>query len=52
MMRYLNAVEAMMSGDDLAQIKKMLDYTGQNVKHHSKAYSGIKMQIETMNNEA
>lgn len=42
MMKYLNAVENMMGGDDLAQIRRMLDYTSTSVKHHSKAYSGIK----------
>ena len=42
MMKYLDSVESMMGGDDLAQIRRMLDYTSQSVKHHSKAYSGIK----------
>jgi len=28
MMKYLNAVENMMSGNDLSHIKRMLDYTG------------------------
>mmetsp|Transcript_28578 Transcript_28578/g.35367 ORF Transcript_28578/g.35367 Transcript_28578/m.35367 type:complete len:209 (+) Transcript_28578:1378-2004(+) len=52
MMKYLNAVENMMSGNDLSHIKRMLDYTGQSVKHHSKAYTGIKQQVEDMNKEA
>ena len=52
MMKYLNAVEDMMGGDDLAQIRRMLDYTSQSVKHHSKAYAGIKEQVDAMNNTA
>jgi len=42
MMNYLNAVESMMGGDDLGHIRRMLDYTGKSVNHHSKAYSKIK----------
>ena len=30
----------------------MLDYTSNSVKHHSKAYSGIRNQVEDMNKEA
>ena len=52
MMKYLNAVDQVMHGDDLAQIAKMLDYTSQNVKHHSKAYSNIRVQVEDMNKDA
>ncbi len=52
MMKYLNAVENMMSGDDLSQIRRMLDYTTQSVRHHSKAYSGIKDQVSSMNKDA
>jgi len=52
MMKYLNAVENMMAGDDLEQIRRMLDYTGTSVKHHSKSYSNIKSQIEDMNKDA
>ena len=52
MMKYLDAVENMMSGDDLTHIRKMLDYTSQSVKHHSTAYSNIKVQVEDMNNDA
>ena len=43
MMKYLNQVEDMMAGNDLGHIRKMLDYTTQSVKHHSKAYSNIKV---------
>ena len=42
MMKYLNAVEDMMAGDDLEQIRRMLDYTSTSVSHHSKSYTGIK----------
>lgn len=52
MMKYLNAVERMVSGDDLNQIRKMLEYTSQNVHHHSKAYSNIRQQVEVLNNDA
>ena len=52
MMKYLNAVEDMMTGNDLTHIRKMLDYTTQSVKHHSTAYSNIKVQVEEMNNDA
>ena len=52
MMKYLDNVESMMMGDDLAQIRRMLNYTSGAVNHHSKAYSGIKVQIEEMNSEA
>lgn len=45
MMTYLDSVEKVMSGDDLGHIKRMLDYTGQNVTHHTKAYSGIRNQV-------
>ena len=52
MMKYLDNVESMMMGDDLAQIRRMLDYTSGAVNHHSKAYSNIKTQVEEMNSEA
>jgi len=52
MMKYLNSVEAMMAGDNLAQIRRMLNYTGTSVKHHSKAYTNIKGHVEEMNNDA
>ena len=42
MMKYLDAVENSILGDDLAQIRRMLNYTSKSVNHHSKAYSGIK----------
>ena len=45
MMKYLDAVEGMMGGDDLAQIRRMLNYTTQSVDHHSKAYSNIKIEV-------
>lgn len=49
MMKYLDAVEGMMGGDDLAQIRRMLKFTSKSVKHHSKAYSNIKTEVESMN---
>ena len=52
MMKYLNAVDDMMGGDDLAQIRRMLDYTSESVKHHSKAYTGIRERVEEMNKDA
>ena len=52
MMSYLNAVEDMMAGDDLAQIRRMLDVTSDSVKHHSKAYSNIKDRVNEMNKDA
>lgn len=43
MMRYLATVEDMMVGDDLSEIKKMLDTTGISVENHSKAYNSLKL---------
>ena len=45
MMKYLDAVEGMMGGDDLAQIRRMLKFTSKSVKHHSKAYANIKTEV-------
>ena len=52
MMSYLNSVEDMMAGDDLAQIRRMLDVTSDSVKHHSKAYTNIKDRVNEMNKDA
>lgn len=52
MMKYLDAVDSMMSGDDLAQIRRMLKYTSSSVQHHTSAYTGIKQQVESMNKDA
>ena len=52
MMTYLNSVENVMGGDDLAEIKRMLSYTSASVAHHTDAYTGIKSQVEVMNKEA
>ena len=52
MMKYLDAVENSVSGDDLAQIRRMLKYTSKSVTHHSKAYTNIKSEVETMNKDA
>ena len=43
MMRYLASVENMMVGDDLSEIKKMLETTGISVENHSKAYNSLKL---------
>ena len=42
----------MMYGDDLAQIRRMLDYTSQSVSNHSKSYTGISRQVDEMNKDA
>ena len=52
MMKYLDAVENSVSGDDLAQIRRMLKYTSKSVIHHSKAYTNIKGEVENMNKDA
>lgn len=52
MMKYLDAVENSISGDDLAQIRRMLKFTSKSVTHHSKAYTNIKSEVEGMNKEA
>lgn len=52
MMKYLDAVDQTMRGDDLAQIRKMLSCTSSSVKHHTSAYSNIKSQVENMNKDA
>jgi hypothetical protein len=52
MLKYLNAVEEMMGGDDLAQIRRMLSFTSQSVSHHTDAYTAIKSRVEDMNKEA
>ena len=52
MMRYLTSVEDMMVGDDLEQIRKMLDTTSTSVDHHSKAYNSLKLQVDNINKEA
>ena len=52
MMKYLDNVEDMMGGDDLAHIRRMLNVTSGAVKHHSSAYGNIKTDIEAMNAEA
>jgi len=52
MMKYLDNVEDMMGGDDLAQIRKMLHCTSGAIKHHSKAYGNIKKEVADMNNDA
>ena len=49
MMKYLDAVENMMGGDDLAQIRRMLNHTTSAVNHHSKAYANIKEEVLHMN---
>ena len=52
MMKYLDAVENSILGDDLAQIRRMLNYTSKSVNHHSKAYSNIRNEVDDMNNNA
>lgn len=52
MMKYLDNVEDMMGGDDMAQIRRMLNYTSGAVKHHSKAYGAIKKEVAEMNQES
>ena len=52
MMKYLDAVETSILGDDLAQIRRMLNYTSKSVNHHSKAYSNIRNEVDDMNNNA
>ena len=51
-MRYLASVEDMMGGDDLGEIRKMLDTTGTSVEHHSKAYNVLKVKVDEINREA
>ena len=51
-MKYLDAVENSILGDDLAQIRRMLNYTSKSVNHHSKAYSNIRNEVDDMNNNA
>ena len=52
MMKYLDKVENAIGGDDLAQIRRMLNYTSKSVNHHSKAYSNIRSEVEDMNKDA
>ena len=52
MMKYLDAVESSILGDDLAQIRRMLTYTSKSVNHHSKAYANIRHEVEDMNKDA
>lgn len=52
MMKYLDAVEKSVSGDDLEQIRRMLKYTSKSVMHHSKAYTNIRGEVELMNKNA
>ena len=52
MMKYLDAVENTMGGDDLTQIKRMLKFTTRSVDHHSKAYTNIRGEVEEMNKDA
>lgn len=52
MMKYLDAVESSMGGDDLTQIRRMLTFTSKSVNHHSKAYSNIRGEVESMNKDA
>ena len=52
MMRYLNEVENMMSGDDLSQIKRMMKCTDQSVDQHVAHYDLVKAQVDELNKGA
>ena len=52
MLNYLNEVEEMMGGNDLAQIRKMMRYQNETMDQHIKAYDKIKTSVTEMNKEA
>ena len=41
-----------MSGDELEEIRKMLDTTRTSVEHHSKAFTNVKRQVDYINKDA
>lgn len=49
MLKYLNEVEEMMGGNDLAQIRKMIRYQTETLDHHILSYDKIKSHVDDMN---
>ena len=49
MLKYLNEVEEMMGGNDLAQIRKMIRYQNETLEHHIVSYDKIKAHVDDMN---
>ena len=52
MLKYLNEVEDMMGGNDLAQIRKMMKYSNDTMEQHKVAYDKIKTNVDGMNKSA
>lgn len=49
MLKYLNEVEDMMGGNDLAHIRQMIRYTTETMDHHIQSYDKIKSHVDEMN---
>lgn len=49
MLKYLNEVEEMMGGNDLAQIRQMIRYQTESMEHHITSYDKIKSHVDDMN---
>lgn len=49
MLKYLNEVEEMMGGNDLAQIRQMMRYQNETMEHHINSYDKIKSTVDEMN---
>ena len=52
MLKYLNEVEEMMGGNDLAQIRRMMRYQTETMEQHMEAYDKIKTNVMDMNKGA
>lgn len=49
MLKYLNELEDMMGGNDLAQIRKMIKAQNETLDHHIDSYDKIKTHVDDLN---